>query len=131
MPTSQASFEGTPRSKMLVRPHWSALCPDTSPLSILLVLLSLSVLSRVSSTPAVCVLGGLFIETGSHIFQAWLKTCCVAEHDLEPLISLPLPPKSWDYRCALPCQALLAPCPSPPPSGLEVNPGQSFLLGVT
>ena len=118
---------------MLVRPHWSALRPDTSPPSILLVLLSLFVLSRVSSTPVVCVLGGLFIETGSHTFQALLKTCCVAEHDLELLISLPLPlsPESWDYRCALPCQALLASCPYPPQSGLEVNPGQSFLLGVT
>lgn len=84
-----------------------------------------------SHPPAVCAIVELFIETGSHTFQACLETCCVEEHDLELLISLPLPPQSWDYRYILPCQALPAPYPSPPQSGLEVNPGQSFLLDVT
>lgn len=42
-------------------------------------------------------------ETQSHIAQANLK---LTKEDLELLISLPVPPKSWDCKCVPPCLAM-------------------------
>jgi hypothetical protein len=44
------------------------------------------------------------------------RSCYEAQASLEILSFLPQPPDSWDYRCALPCLAVVILIPSFPQS---------------